>query len=415
MRFLLLPLLLTATAAATPTAATPTAASCTFKTNYDIGHSDDVIGVERGTFTPAECCHKCTLHPACSIGAVLDSSFGKNEGCWFKTGEGQGRAKTGVTVCDTGRGPIPQAQPINITRLNSATHPTAKCMDGSPGAYYFSKSSANASTSASTSWIIELEGGGECASKKLCDSRKGSALSSSKYFKQSLHFGALNTDDPINNPKLRTFNRVFIPYCSQDLWTGQRTVQNTETFNYYFSGHLILQAVLEELESNHHLTHATNIILTGESAGGIGVWPNVDWLASRYPAARTVAAPIAGFYFFAHPYLGPEHTSSGLADFRKEAWPSHYKLWGSFVNTECAKNMDPSYCILANNSFPFVAVESFVIEAQTDQVVLLYHDWVPNQDPNWSLPIQNYFKEWHANMTVALQPSMQTTSPNGKW
>lgn len=43
-------------------------------------------------------------------------------------------------------------------------------MDGSPGGYYF------AANTSSNSWIIELEGGGECASKKLCDTRKGTAL-----------------------------------------------------------------------------------------------------------------------------------------------------------------------------------------------------------------------------------------------
>jgi hypothetical protein len=399
----------TTLAAATPTlaAATPT---CTFQSNFDIGYSDDVIAVTRGTFTPAQCCAQCYANAMCSVAALLDNTHGKNEGCWLKTGQGEGRAKAGVTTCQSGRGPIPQPTPVNLTLLTLSDHPQATCMDGSPGGFYYAKASTNES---STSWVIELEGGGECASQKLCDSRKGTALYSSNYFKPSLHLGAFNSDDPKNNPKLRTFNRVFIPYCSQDLWTGQRTTANSDTYGYYFSGHLILQAVLDHLDTTTSLKQATNIILTGESAGGIGVWPNVDWLQQRYSGSRTVAAPIAGFYFFAHPYEGPGHTASGLADFRKSAWPQHYKLWNSFVDASCAQAMDPSYCILANNSFPFIDAEAFITEAQTDKVVLLYHDWVPDQDPKWSDPVKDYFHEWHNNMTIALQPSMDSTSKNG--
>ncbi len=385
-------------------------ATCTFKTNYDIGNGDGstVIGVTRGSFSPEDCCKLCQDNIECSVSIVLDHTHGKNEGCWLKTGEGESKPKIGATICNTGRGPIPQSKPVQLKLLDLSIHPEARCMDGSPGAYYF------ATNTSSNSWVIELEGGGECASKKLCDSRKGSALYSSKYFKTSLHLGALNTDNSYN-PKLRHFNRVFIPYCSQDLWTGQRTVANNDTYGYYFSGHLILEAVLDELDDVGNLKDAKNIILTGESAGGIGVWPNVDWLAERYPSARTVAAPIAGFYFFAYPYHGPEHTSSGLADFRKEAWPQHYKLWDSFVDQDCKDNLgEPAYCILSNNSFPFINVNAFIIEAQTDKVVLQYHDWIPaNQDPNWSNPIQNYFKQWKNNMTIGLQPSLDEQSNNG--
>ena len=56
---------------------------------------------------------------------------------------------------------------------------------------------------------------------------------------------------------------------------------------------------------------------------------------------------------------------------------------------------------------------AFIVEAQTDQVVLEAHDWVPNQDPDWSADVRAYMEKWHANMTVALAPSMDPASPNG--
>lgn len=89
----------------------------------------------------------------------------------------------------------------------------------------------------------------------------------------------------------------------QDLWTGQRTSADADTFGFYFSGHLVLESVLSELDAQG-LTSATQIVLTGESAGGIGVWPNLDWIAERYPKARVIGVPIAGYYFWAYPYQG---------------------------------------------------------------------------------------------------------------
>ena len=118
--------------------------------------------------------------------------------------------------------------PLTLLSPDSA-EAGARCMDGSPGGYYLAR---NAS---STAWVLELEGGGECASKKLCDARRGSALFSSKHFRPSVTMGFLNADSE-DNPRLRTFNRVFLPYCSQDLWTGQRGADaNNASFGYYFA------------------------------------------------------------------------------------------------------------------------------------------------------------------------------------
>ena len=46
------------------------------------------------------------------------------------------------------------------------------------------------------------------------------------------------------------------------------------------SGHHVIDAVLTELDKEG-LKDATEIVLSGESAGGIGVWPNLDWVAER--------------------------------------------------------------------------------------------------------------------------------------
>lgn len=308
---------------------------------------------------------------------------------------------------------------LELTLLSPSAAPLARCMDGSPAGYYLAPNRSSAS------WIIELEGGGECATRANCDARSGTVLASSKDWPRRRAAGFLSA---AADPRLRSFNRVFVPYCSQDLWTGQRTQASAATFGYYFSGHLILEAVLAALNGTGQnaslersgqepgpaagLASAELIVLTGESAGGIGVWPNLDWLAARYPRAKVVGAPIAGFYFFAYPYVGPGHTNSSLADFREAAWPAHVRLWRSFVDADCAAAMPAWRCVLANYTFPYVSSAAFITQAQTDKVVTSMHDWVPHQRV-WTEPVRSYFGQWAANMSAALAPSLSDRSPNG--
>ena len=288
-------------------------------------------------------------------------------------------------------------------------------MDGSAAGYYLSPAPLD-SASSRNSWIIELQGGGECASFEQCHAKLNTALGSSDYFAADHEFGYLLSDDARANPRLRTWNRVHIPYCSQDLWTGRRRAASAVTFSVFFAGRHILEAVLDHLDRTAGLATADEVILTGESAGGIGVWPNLDWLAERYPRARVTGAPIAGFYFSASPYTGPRHTESGLVDFREEAWPSHVALWNSTADASCeAAGRAPWQCILANETYPYIESRVFVTQSQTDKVVLLYHDWVPDQDPqhSWSAEVLAYVREWSGNMSVALDPVVATGTENG--
>jgi hypothetical protein len=69
----------------------------------------------------------------------------------------------------------------------------------------------------------------------------------------------------------------------------------------------------------------------------------------------------------------------------------------------------PWVCLLANESYPYVDTPVFIIEAQTDEVVLLYHDWVPQADIT-SAPVLAYINEWKRNMTSALQGAVASSS-----
>lgn len=200
---------------------------------------------------------------------------------------------------------------------------------------------------------------------------------------------------------------------TSDLHSGLNSHPSERSWNLSFAGRHVFSTVIFELKGKYNLDAATDVILSGESAGGIGVWFHLDDLAEILPEARVVGAPIAGFYFFADPYQGPNHTSSVLSDFREPAWSSHFALWNSFIDQSCGKHFysEQWMCMLANVSFPFISSGSFIAEAQTDEVVLLDHDWMP-RDHLYGAPEQAYLSLWAHNMTVALAPAMEESNAN---
>ena len=184
----------------------------------------------------------------------------------------------------------------------------AKCLDGSPAAYYFQPASKIRD---SKKWVIYLAGGGECDTESACKAQLTNALGSSKYFANSSDaaWWYLASDNCDDNEGLCGYNHVLDPYCTQDLHAGQVTTPSEDNWSLYFSGHLVLKATLDSLDQLYKLEEATEIILFGVSAGGIGVWMNVDYLAQRYPKAKVTAATVAGHYFYATYYTGVNYTA----------------------------------------------------------------------------------------------------------
>ena len=302
---------------------------------------------------------------------------------------------------------------IELTTLNE--YENARCLDGTHSGYYYEKSSKFTDRK---KWVFYLYGGGECDSEQACTWALSSELGSSKYFVSNYTSSSswyLASDYCPYNPELCTWNHVGVPYCSQDLHSGQRTTASDETWGLYFSGHLILEAILDDLDKKYDLNSASEIILTGASAGGIGVWMNIDYIAKRYRNTRVTAATIAGYYFFATYYNGENATSPGsMADFRESGIEKAYKLYDAYVDTSCKEhyeslNENPSACMLANNSIPFIESDSYAIQAQTDQTVLTGHDCWP-QDYMFEAPEQQFMNDFSKNMSIGTSTLMSDNS-----
>jgi len=251
--------------------------------------------------------------------------------------------------------PVRTQQEAPITKLSLDQYPTARCLDGTPGAYFLLQGDPS-------SFVINMAGGGTCYHQWSCNVLKYSAFGSSDYMPVIHHFqfsGTLTDINPTRNPQLASATMVHIPYCSGDLYSGQTQQASANTNHLWFGGHNIVMAVVAELMAMHGLGKANQVVLTGGSAGGMGTVLHLDLLADTLKKAgndhvRVVGAPRAGFTHLQQTaYTGP----TARAGFRLTTnnFPQIAQWWQSYVPERCAaeqqrQNQEEWKCLLTSVS-----------------------------------------------------------------
>lgn len=287
--------------------------------------------------------------------------------------------------------------------LNPELYPEALCLDGSPAAYWHTKGKHTAKTAGS--WIIFLEGGGECISNVDCLSRKKTYRGSS----ENLPAEPLITPLVLStyhhfNPEFAGWNHVIVHYCTGDLHLGTMTSKDEARWGWArFRGHHVLQGVLQDLEQKHKLGEASQIVLAGQSAGGIGTFAHLDWFDERYPAATVVGFPHAGYYWHNDLiYQGPDNLDP-KAPFSINDFEAYHKIWNMFLPSACVEGnpSEPWVCALANFSFPSLSTSVFVAEALVDRVQLQLHSGIDSCFDNGDE--MNFCLAFGREMTTALQ------------
>ena len=115
------------------------------------------------------------------------------------------------------------------------------------------------------------------------------------------------SSDCTQNPTFCNHSHVLVPYCSSDLWLGSEDStsrqyssllkqepcncwdQNcfqynptSEDLQFTFRGQTIFRSVLQTLDSMYNLQIASEIILVGSSAGGVGVLNSAKWVREEF-------------------------------------------------------------------------------------------------------------------------------------
>lgn len=163
-------------------------------------------------------------------------------------------------------------------------------LDGSSYGFYWKPSQSGKSTK----WTISIEGGGWCYNEAECYSRSKGALGTSKAWPATMPFSLDPTGFHFRqwemgcmNAKGDTLdmdcNAIYLPYGDGASFSGFRgkpwTVPGTNE-KLFFRGIKNLDATIE-WALRHGLANATELVVTGVSAGGLSSFLHVDRIAQR--------------------------------------------------------------------------------------------------------------------------------------
>jgi hypothetical protein len=175
--------------------------------------------------------------------------------------------------------------------------------------------------------------------------------------------GGLFVNDPVKNSLAWDWNAVFLVYCDGGSQVGSNSTETTyKGERLYFSGFNNLDAIITDLLMNHDMDKATEVIVGGDSAGGLATWIHTDYWKSRLPSTtRVVGVPDSGFFL--------EDNVAHWAD--KLTWVFHQMNGSAGINPICARYYAPTNetwkCIFAQNTAPFCQAPMFAMQSQYDQ------------------------------------------------
>ena len=169
---------------------------------------------------------------------------------------------------------------VDLTETNKY----AVCNDGTPAAYYFRQGTGE---KGSKRWVIWLKGGGWCWDDHSCLTRR-MYYRSSKWLPQTMnndfilnesyHQGILSTD-AVLNPYFADANHVYLWYCSSDSHLGNTSINLSNT-QFHFRGKQIVNTLIHSVTKKYSfISNASLILIAGDSAGGVGVLNNIDYIS----------------------------------------------------------------------------------------------------------------------------------------
>lgn len=301
------------------------------------------------------------------------------------------------------------AQPTVLTRrvVSNAAARNAVCNDGTPPVYFTSL------VPGATRWMLYLEGGAGCYNEASCADR----LQNYHYLVSSTDMnGTLEQTGPFQrdcslNPALCNANLAFVHYCTSDWWVG--TAQNSSA-GVPFLGKYVVRAVVEEVTAMPEFqASATQLLLAGLSAGGIGVLQNADYVASLLAdLAPTVElkAFADSAWFMGGPSLEPSPCTDSMQCNQEETFIMGVSLWQAHLQDACANAVPPALlwkCLFGYNVHRYIQTDLFTAH-------LLMDWWQAKQDGVTASPSAMTATEMRWVLSRGAQNAMLTTQATSR-
>lgn len=241
-----------------------------------------------------------------------------------------------------------------------------------------------------------------------CLQRAGSPLGSSLSYPPTMAFqGGVLDSDPIQNPLMHDWNKIYLKYCDGSSQTSDMTspipVGNQTIF---YRGHRILRAIQDYLivptPSNPAplLAAATEVVVSGCSAGGLSVYLHADeWKAALPPSVRVTALPDSGFFLM---HNATKNGGYG-ALMRTIVQGMNATLPAACV---AANPQDPASCMFAEVIAATLSVPTFVQQAK-------YDSWQMVGDADLPLNDTEGINAWGAMLSQRMWDSLLSHPQHG--
>jgi O-palmitoleoyl-L-serine hydrolase len=246
----------------------------------------------------------------------------------------------------------------NLT-LKLVTHDQkAVCIDGSPPGYYYRTNPL------SDNFLIVLLGGGWCHTPAECYERSQTLYGSSTFWPPVLDHGlGLTSADVTTNPTFADWNVAVFIYCDGSSYSGN--LEQPYSFNgttLFSRGQRIFEAVIGDLERTFGADQANQVVLYGESAGGIGCLSHVDMLAERWSAVDVRGLCDSSFFIPVQAF-SPANTTVVI--------PTMSNVYRFFnvtagLDQSCVRALGDFRCLIAEFIFPFLSTPTFMLQSQVD-------------------------------------------------
>ncbi|CAF0719552.1 unnamed protein product [Brachionus calyciflorus] len=160
-------------------------------------------------------------------------------------------------------------------------------------------------------------------------------------------------------------------------------------------GAQILDDVLEDLFQSTEISQSSLVLLTGVSAGGIGVLMNANRIKQKFDlkAPQTKLKVIIDSSWqldLPYSYLCNQNECP-----MNRVFKNSIKYWNSQIPNECARQETNSLwnCFLPNKIIPFIQLPVFIIQSKFDESQLLeQYNQVEMNQKDKSIPLVETFK-----------------------
>lgn len=310
----------------------------------------------------------------------------------------------------------------SIYNLKFVKQRDAKCLDGTPGAYYISEGSGVNRTK----FLIYFEGGGWCGDSnnsttiENCYQRSLTDLGSSKNYAQKADLGSwgLLSGNPSVNALYYDWTRVYLKYCDGTGHQGTRSAPvSYKGSDLYFRGANITVAQLADVHEALGLFDlGAEIVVSGCSAGGLAAYTWANYVYSN-AKGRVVTAPDSGLFLDSVNVNTKDYSyRNGFINFMKfsneEVDPPIPECVMDFPNEKWK-------CLFAQYQFPYIKTPLFPVEP-------LYDSWsVPNILGISCLNGESLsactaeqraaLESYRANTTSILKAMVASGTRNGAW